>query len=49
MSVIAHYLNCGHSLDELVNLTLTERAFYQAAWELEIEMVVNIIHGEQKH
>jgi hypothetical protein len=35
--VIAHYLNRGHSLDELLGLTALELQFFLAAWELEVE------------
>jgi len=37
--VIAHYLNCGHSLDELLNLSSLEMTFFLAAWEMEAEML----------
>ena len=37
MSLIAHYLNLGHSLDEMLSLSPTERMFYGIAWELEEE------------
>ena len=35
--MIAHYINRGHSLDELVNLTPLECQFFLCAWELEEE------------
>ncbi len=35
--MIAHYLNRGHSLEELLQLSTLEQAFFLAAWELEVE------------
>ncbi len=41
--MIAHYLSKGHSLEELVNLKTSERLFYQAAWEVELEYIEKIM------
>lgn len=35
--LIAHYINLGHSLEELLSLSAVEREFFAAAWELETE------------
>lgn len=43
MSVIAHYLSKGHTLDEMVNLSMSERLFYQASWEVELEYMTQIM------
>jgi hypothetical protein len=45
--VIAHYLGKGHTLEELVNLTSSERLFYMAAWEAELEYMEKAM-GEVK-
>lgn len=37
MAVIAHYINRGQRLDDLLALTTVERLFFLAAWELEAE------------
>ena len=37
LAVIAHYLNRGHSLEELLGMTFLERMFLLAAWELEVD------------
>ena len=37
LAVIAHYINRGQRLDDLLALTTTERLFFLAAWELEAE------------
>jgi len=41
--VIAHYLSKGHSLEELVNLSTSERLFFQAAWEVELEYLEKVM------
>ena len=38
--MIAHYINRGHSLKEMLSLTMLERIFFRAAWEIEAEEVV---------
>ncbi|WP_277102727.1 hypothetical protein [Clostridium phoceensis] len=35
--MIAHYLNRGHSLEELLGMNFLERMFLLAAWELEVD------------
>ena len=35
--MIAHYLNRGHSLEELLGMSFLERMFLLAAWELEVD------------
>lgn len=35
--MIAHYLQCGHKLDDLLNLSSIEKCFYMAAMEIEQE------------
>lgn len=35
--MIAHYLNRGHRLEELLGMSFLERMFLLAAWELEVE------------
>ena len=37
MSLIAHYLTLGHSLEELLSLSPAEKLFFGIAWELEEE------------
>jgi len=37
LSLIAHYLNRGHSLEELLSLSPAEKLFFGIAWELEGE------------
>ena len=37
--MIAHYINRGHSLKEMLSLTMLERIFFRAAWEIEAEEV----------
>lgn len=37
--MIAHYINRGHSLEEMVSLSHLERLFFRAAWEIEVEEV----------
>ena len=37
--MIAHYINRGHSLEEMVSLSHMERLFFLAAWEIEVEEV----------
>ena len=37
--MIAHYVNRGHSLWEMLSLTMMERVFFRAAWEIETEEV----------
>lgn len=41
--MIAHFLSKGHTLEEMVNLTPTERLFYQAAWEIELEYLEKVM------
>lgn len=45
MALIAHYINKGHSLDELLKLTAVEKAFFLAAWECEIENFSKMFEG----
>jgi hypothetical protein len=40
--VIAHYINLGHSLEEMLSLSSLERAFFLAAWEIEQEEAAKI-------
>jgi len=35
--MIAHYLQCGQKLEDLVNLSSYEKLFYMAAMEIELE------------
>ena len=37
--MIAHYINRGHSLEEMLSLSNLERTFFLAAWEIELEEV----------
>lgn len=37
--MIAHYINKGHSLEEMLSLSHLERLFFLAAWEIESEEV----------
>lgn len=37
LAMIAHYLQRGHSLDELLGLSASERLFFHASAELELE------------
>lgn len=37
--MIAHYINRGHSMEEMLSLTMLERIFFRAAWEIEAEEV----------
>ncbi len=37
--MIAHYINRGHSLEEMLSLNMLERIFFRAAWEIETEEV----------
>lgn len=37
--MIAHYINRGHSLEEMLSLSDLERTFFLAAWEIELEEV----------
>ena len=37
--MIAHYINRGHSLEEMLSLSYLERMFFMAAWEIEVEEV----------
>lgn len=37
--MIAHYINRGHSLEEMLSLSNLERIFFRAAWEIEREEV----------
>ena len=37
--MIAHYINWGHSLEEMLSLSYLERMFFIAAWEIEVEEV----------
>ena len=37
--MIAHYINRGHSLEEMLSLNMLERIFFRAAWEIEVEEV----------
>ena len=37
--MIAHYINRGHSLEEMLSLSNLERMFFLAAWEIEVEEV----------
>lgn len=37
LELIAHYINRGHTLDELLNLSYAEKEFFAAAWEVERE------------
>ena len=37
--MIAHYINRGHILEEMLSLTMLERVFFRAAWEIETEEV----------
>lgn len=39
--MIAHYINRGHSLEEMLSLSNLERMFFLAAWEIEVEEVAN--------
>lgn len=39
MSLIAHYINRGHTLEEMVHLTELEKQFYLASLNLEVEML----------
>lgn len=41
--MIAHFLSKGHSLDELVNLSPTEKLFFQAAWEIELDYIQKML------
>ena len=41
--MIAHYINRGHSLEEMLSLTYLERMFFMAAWEIEVEEVAKSI------
>jgi hypothetical protein len=36
-------LSKGHTLEELVNLKTSERLFFQAAWEVELEYIEKIL------
>ena len=37
--MIAHYINRGHSLEEMLSLTMLERVFFRTAWAIETEEV----------
>ena len=41
--MIAHYLSKGHTLEELVNLSPSERLFFQAAWEIELDYIQKVM------
>lgn len=43
--MIAHYINRGHSLEEMLSLSALERMFFQAAWELELDTWKEMIPG----
>lgn len=42
----AYYLHRGHSLQELINLSMTEKLFYKNAMDLGIERVSALIGGD---
>lgn len=41
--MIAHYINRGHSLEEMLSLSYLERMFFMAAWEIEVEEVAKFL------
>ena len=41
----AYYLQRGHSLDKLLNLSFAEKLFYKNAMELEQERMLNMLGG----
>lgn len=47
MELIAHYINRGHTLNELLDLSYTEKEFFAAAWEVEREdLEATLSHGK---
>lgn len=43
--MIAHYINRGHSLEEMLSLSYLERIFFLAALEIEAEEVAKSLGG----
>ena len=41
----AYYLQRGHSLDELLQLSFAEKLFYRNAMEVEQEKIVTMLGG----
>ena len=41
----AYYLQRGHSLDKLLNLSFVEKLFYKNAMELEQEKILKMLGG----
>ena len=43
-----HLQECPDCLEELVNLTPLERQFFQEAWAIEMETVVNALGAKER-
>ncbi|MCQ2439606.1 MAG: hypothetical protein MJ074_07570 [Oscillospiraceae bacterium] len=48
LSLIGHYINRGYPVDQLLKLNPLEKQFFMAAWEIETETEVTVIHGKKQ-
>lgn len=47
--VIAHFINKGHTLEEMCNLSASEMLFYSLAWEIEAEGIAESVEKAVKN